>query len=46
MNRIRILRSTLILYIKGQSRTKQFNQVLKKIKEKGKSWEETEKERL
>jgi hypothetical protein len=36
----------LILNVKGQSRNKQFSLSLKKIREKGKSWEETEKQRL
>jgi hypothetical protein len=35
MNRIRTSRSTLILKVTGQSRTKEFSQVLKEIKEKG-----------
>jgi hypothetical protein len=42
MNRIRTLRNTL-MYNLGQSRTRECSQIQK---EKGKSWEETKKERL
>jgi hypothetical protein len=46
MNRIRILKSTLMLNFKGQSRKMQFSQVLKEIKKKGNCREENGKERL
>lgn len=46
MNRIGILRSTLILNFKEQSRKRHLSQVLKEIKKKGNYREESEKERL
>jgi hypothetical protein len=46
MNTIRILRSTLILNFKEQSRKRQLSQVLKEIKKKGNCRVESEKKRL